>query len=177
MEDQEPKSKSAVKREFKSLQDFVRTLIELPDGQLKKLGLSSLVTDEIVRARTMSKGALKRQIGFITKNMIDEPVDQARTILAAMKQPLALANAHFHQLERWRDQLLSGDEEVIETLVHRYQADRQKIRQLVRSAARESEREQAPKSSRLLFRYLRTLTADEEESMFSSDASTEHPPA
>lgn len=173
MEQQEPKSKSAVKREFKSLQEFVRTLIELPDSQLQKLGLSSFVTDEIIRARAMAKGALKRQIGYITKNMVDEPVDQARTILAAMKQPLAHANAHFHQLERWRDQLLDSDEDVIETLVHRYQADRQKIRQLVRGAAREAEREQAPKSSRLLFRYLRTITADEEETMFDPDASTE----
>ena len=175
MEQQEPKSKSAVKREFKSLQEFVRTLIELPDSQLQKLGLSSFVTDEIARARTMSKSALKRQIGFITKNMIDEPVDQARATLAAMKQPLARANAHFHQLESWRDQLIDGNEEVIEILVHRYQADRQKIRQLVRNAVREADREQAPKSSRLLFRYLRTLTAEEEETMFDPDASAQPP--
>lgn len=169
MEQQEPKSKSAVKREHKAVQDFVRTLIDTSDNQLKKLPLSESVIAEIVRARRMSKSALKRQIGFIAKNMADEPVDDARSALASLKQPLAQANAHFHKLETWRDQLIAGDQDVLETLVHHYHVDRQKVRQLVRSAQREAERDQPPRSFRQLFQYLRTITTEHEPEQSEED--------
>ncbi|MGB5707226.1 MAG: ribosome biogenesis factor YjgA [Arenicellales bacterium] len=164
MDHQEPKSKSAIKREFKSLQEFVRTLVEIPDSQLKKLPLSNFITDEIVRARSMSKGALKRQIGYISKNMADEATDEARELLAALKQPQAKANAHFHQLEKWRDQLIGGDDAIVDTLVSQYQADRQKLRQLVRNSEQEAERQLAPRAARQLFQYLRKITSDQEVS-------------
>ncbi|MEJ2177995.1 MAG: ribosome biogenesis factor YjgA [Gammaproteobacteria bacterium] len=175
MQQQEPKSKSAVKREHKAVQDFVRALIDTSDNQLKKLPLSESVIAEIVRARSMSKSALKRQIGFIAKNMADEPVDDARAALASLKQPLALANAHFHKLESWRDRLIAGDQDVLETLVHQYHADRQKVRQLVRSAQREAERDQPPRSFRQLFQYLRTITIDLESEQTERDSNGSAP--
>ncbi|MGI9318495.1 MAG: ribosome biogenesis factor YjgA [bacterium] len=170
MEHQEPKSKTAVKREYKSVQEFVRGLLEISDSQLKKLPLSDFIREEIDRARSMSKSALKRQIGFISKNMAEEPVEAAREKLAALKQPHAQANAHFHQLEAWRNQLIGGDDSVIETLVNQHQADRQRIRQLVRNAAQEAQRQQPPRASRQLFQYLRKITADLESGDSGSDA-------
>lgn len=142
------------------MQEFVRALIGTSDILLKKLPLSDFIIDEIVLARSMSKSALKRQIGFIAKHITDEPVDDARSALASLKQPHAQANAHFHKLETWRDQLIAGDQDVLEELASRYHADRQKIRQLVRSAQREAERDQPPRSFRQLFQYLRAITTD-----------------
>ena len=78
----------------------MRQLINTPDGQLKKLPLSDYIREEIAQARTMSKSALKRQVGFISKRMADEPVEQAIQQLGSLQQPAAQANAHFHQLER-----------------------------------------------------------------------------
>jgi ribosome-associated protein len=170
LDHQEPKSKSAIKREFKSLQEFVRTLVEIPDSQLKKLPLSNFITGEIIRARSMSKGALKRQIGYISKNMADEATDEARELLAALKQPQAKANAHFHQLEKWRDQLIGGDDAIVDTLVSQYQADRQKLRQLVRNSEQEAERQLAPRAARQLFQYLRKITSEQEGTELTSDS-------
>ena len=136
----------------------MRQLINTPDGQLKKLPLSDYIREEIAEARTMSRSALKRQVGFISKRMADEPVEQAIRQLGSLQQPAAQANAHFHQLEKWREQLLAGDENVLEQLVQDYAADRQQLRQLVRNAQRELTRQQPPKTARAMFQYLRTLT-------------------
>ncbi len=155
----ETKSKSQVKRELKVVQEFVRTLVGIADSQLKKLPLSDSILDEIVSARTMRKTALKRQISYISKRMSDEPVEEVINLLDSLQKPDALANAHFHQLESWREKLLLDDRETITLLVENYQADRQYLRQLIRNARRESEQNTAPKSSRALFQYLRKLTA------------------
>lgn len=120
----------------------------------------------------MSKGALKRQIGYISKNMADEAVDEARELLTALKQPQAKANAHFHQLEKWRDQLIGGDDAIVDTLVSQHQADRQKLRQLVRNAAQEAERQLSPRAARQLFQYLRKITSDQEEAQPPSDSAS-----
>lgn len=154
----------------------MRALIDTSDNQLKKLPLSEFVVAEIVRARTMSKSALKRQVGFIAKNMAEEPVDDARAALASLKQPHARANAHFHKLETWRDQLIAGDQDVLEKLARQYHADRQKLRQLVRSAQREAERDQPPRSFRQLFQYLRTITSDLESEQNEKDVEGPKPP-
>ncbi len=160
MDDAEVKSKSQIKRELKALQDFVRRLVEISHNQLKQLPLSEPIIEEIVGARLMTKTALKRQIGYISKRITEEPVEQARELLDRLQKPDAQANARFHQLEHWREQLILDNPETVQHLVDHYQADRQYLRQLVRNAKREQQREAAPKSARILFQYLRKLTSD-----------------
>lgn len=158
--DNEPPSKSAVKRAFKAQQAFARTLVDTPEKFLTQLGLSETVMDEVRLARTLSKSALKRQIGFISKRMTDEDIAGAEQTLANLQQPDASANARFHELEQWRDELLNGDESQLIRLVDDFGADRQQLRTLVRNAQRERDSEQPPKSARLLFKYLRQLSED-----------------
>ena len=63
-----------------------------------------------------------------------------------------------HEVELWRDRLLSGDESHLAAFVERHPGcDRTNLRRLVRNAKKERELEKPPKSARQLFRYLRQL--------------------
>ena len=69
--------------------------------------------------------------------------------------------AAFHRLEQWRDQLLAGDNAVLDTLLNEFDVvDFQYLRQLVRNAAKEKKNNKPPKSARLLFQYLKELQGD-----------------
>ena len=163
MSDDEIRSKTRVKRDLKALQAFVRELIDTADTHLDQLPLSRDLLEEIRIARGMKMGARKRQVGFISKQMAGEPVDEARIRLQQLQQPASRANALFHRLEDWRSALLAGDEILFEQLVANMAADRQQLRNLVRSARKETGDDKPPRASRQLFRYLRDLAEDIDE--------------
>ncbi len=159
---QEAPSKSERKRLHKALQDFVSALIEAPENQLTRLGLPEDVLEEIRSARKMTKSARNRQIGYISKK-IDREIQQetiniARQTFDAFKHPSAAANAHFHQIEKWRDSLTSGDTALLEWLVSEHNADRQLLRRGIRDANKQREANKPPVASRQLFQYLRKLS-------------------
>src|SRR5690606_5606305 len=65
---------------------------------------------------------------------------------------------YFHQLERWRDRLLTGSAEEQEAFIAAYpDADRQTIRQLVRQAQKEAAENKPPAASRKLFKLIRQV--------------------
>jgi ribosome-associated protein len=70
-----------------------------------------------------------------------------------------------HVTERWRDRLISeGNDALTELMDEHPQADRQKLRHLVRNAQKEAELVAPPKSSRLIYQYLKALfSASEDE--------------
>jgi len=105
----------------------------------------------------MKKAALQRQLRFISSIMHEEDVSAIQLQLKLLAQPIKKANDEFHQVEEWRDQLIAGDNELINTLVNEIEADRQQLRQLVRNANKESQQNKPPKASRLLFKYLKEL--------------------
>jgi len=67
----------------------------------------------------------------------------------------------FHKLGKWRDELLAGKEGVMDDILSEIPgADRQHLRQLIRNAAKEKEKDLPLKSSRALFKYLKELTSE-----------------
>ena len=154
-------SKSQRKREHLATQQFIKTLIDLPRKQLNKLPLPTHIVEEIIAAGKLTKSALKRQIGFIAKRIEDEEVQAARQTLAQLQAPHKASVSQFHQYEQWRDELLDANNQsknsLIEELVSQHNADRQKLRQLMRNAVKESNGDQPPKSARALFQYLSNL--------------------
>jgi len=105
----------------------------------------------------MKKSALQRQLRFISSIMHEEDVDAIQLQLRLLAQPIEQANDEFHQVEAWRDQLIAGDDDLLNTLVEDIQADRQQLRQLARNASKEADQNKPPKASRLLFKYLKEL--------------------
>lgn len=162
--DDEPgaeKSKSQIKREYLALQDLGKEIVALTPGDLKRIPLSEEMHGEVMAARSLKMGALKRQLKHIGKLMHDEDVAAIHEALAALRQPTAAAVVALHRVEDWRDRLVAGDDALLEQLINDYpDVDRQHLRQLVRNARKEKSLDKTPKSARLLFKYLQTLDVE-----------------
>jgi ribosome-associated protein len=152
------KSKTQVKKELQALRDLGKALIALPQRELDKLDLPETLREAIDDAQSMSKGALKRQTGFIGGLIAELDHESIEHQLALSKQPHQGQVKQFHQLESWRDRLLADDDDVYGELISEYEGfDVQHVRQLVRNAAREAKQNKPPKAARQVFQYLQDL--------------------
>lgn len=151
------KSKSQVKRELDALKALGKELMALSTKDLEKLDLSEDLLYAVTKAQSMSKGALKRQVGFIGGILSREDHAKIQSDLALIKLPHQGQVKQFHQLENWRDRLLEGDNAVYGELIAEFDGfDVQHVRQLVRNADREAKQNKAPKAARQLFQYLQS---------------------
>jgi len=152
-------SKSQLKRESADLQDLGEELIGLSREQLERLDLPVELLEAVRLGQSITeRSALKRQRKYIGKVLRHIDAEPIRTGLAALKNESAEAVHRQHVIERWRDRIVGeGDAAVNEFLAAHPGADRQKLRQLSRDARRERDAEAAPRSARLLFRYLREI--------------------
>lgn len=152
------KSKSQVKREMRALRDLGKELVDLPAAELAKFEFSETLLDAILLAQNLKREALRRQLQHVGKLLRDEDEAAVRQMMVQISQPQRDAVKAFHEIEQWRDRLLEGDDEVINSLISQYpDTDRQHLRQLVRNARKERKMEKPPRYSRLLFQYLKNL--------------------
>ncbi len=159
--DNQRKSKSQIKREMHELQALGKQLVELSPKQLVDIPLSEKVRDAIVSARTLKHGAIRRQLQYIGSLMPKEDEVSIRTMLHKLQQPHKDEVKAFHELEQWRNQLLLGDQDFLNELANKFvNFDRQHVRQLIRNAKREQEKNKPPKSARLLFKYLTEMQSN-----------------
>jgi len=152
-------SKSQLKRESEALQALGEELVELPASKLAKIPMPDTLAEAVTLARRINaRGGRKRQLQYIGKIMrqIDaEPIQQA---MDALRNEHLRENTRLHQLEQWRDRLLTeGDKALAELLDQQPDLDRQHLRQLIRNGQREAKQNKPPKSARELFRYLREM--------------------
>ncbi|MGR9099616.1 MAG: ribosome biogenesis factor YjgA [Gammaproteobacteria bacterium] len=152
-------SKSQLKRDDTALQELASEMACLSEAQLASLTLPERLFDEIRAATAMPpKGARKRQIKYIGGLLRQMDVSPIREQLEKIKSRGAKSVREHHQIEQWRDRLVAGDEGALTELIDMYPgADRQQIRQLVRAAKKETETGKPPKSSRLIYRFLKHL--------------------
>lgn len=153
-------SKTHRKREMTALRDLGEELLLLKPGQLQQIPLPEQIRDAIDAALKMtSHGAQRRQKQYIGKLMRTIDPAPIQSALQAIKEHGHASATRFHDLERWRDRLLTETDTALVSFLETYpQADRTRLRQLARNAAAEQERGETPKSSRALFKYLRELT-------------------
>lgn len=161
--DEEWVSKSQRKRECHALQDLGTELVKLSQADLEKIPLDDELQQAILEARRIKqRGALKRQLQFIGKLIRQRDGDALREAYERVMHPYQEDIKHFHQLERWRERLLEdGDAALEELLQEQPNADRQHIRQLVRSARNEYKQNKTPRAARELFQYLKQLLDSE----------------
>ena len=151
------KSKSEIKRELLAIKEMGRTLVELPTRDLDKLSLDLDLYDQIIKAKGLTHGALKRQIGFLGSLIANDDYESIQAGLEKLKQVHQGEVKQFQQLELWRDQLLAGDASIMSLMMNQFEEfDIQYVRQLVRNAAKEAKLEKPPKSARALFKYLQS---------------------
>jgi ribosome-associated protein len=155
---EERKSRSQIKREFRELKKLGMQLAGLSEGHLKRIPLSPETRAAVLTAKGLTRSALQRQYRYLSSLLAEEDVSSIRAALAGEMQPHVDEVAALHHAERWRDKLLSGDEKLLAAFVDQHPGcDRQHVRQLIRNANKEDELGKPPRSARLLFRYLKGL--------------------
>lgn len=168
-------NKTQIKREMAALFALGEEMSALTASQLKTLELPENIHKAVAEVAGMPlKGARKRLLKFIAAQLHKIDVEPIREKLARLKNKSAHAVREHHIVERWRDRLIAESDDALTELLDEHPgADRQQIRQLIRSAKKEAETAKPPKSSRMLYRYLKELfnVSDEEEVMteLSSD--------
>jgi ribosome-associated protein len=156
--DQELKSKTEIKKEMHQLQDFGQKLIEMSKHQRSRLPLTEDLKDAMIVADKIrnKNEALRRHIRHIAKILVEtdlEPIYQAIDVMANKHQQ---ETAKFTRLENLRDELIDQGNDAVEALLVEFeQMERQKLKQLVRHAAKEKKAEKLGKHYRNLFAYLK----------------------
>ncbi len=157
----EQKSRSQIKREMLALQKLGEQLVDLSPTQLNQLGLPAELLEAVIGAQAIkSRGARRRQMQFIGALMRKIDPEPIARLIADLGRKQAHEMRSFHHVERWRDRLLDGDDDLVEELLGQFPGlDRSHLRQLVRNARKEFTEEKPPRSARALFRYLRDEVA------------------
>ena len=156
-------SRSTQRRDALDVLALGEALSKLSDAQLARLPIPEDLLPHIEETkRITSHGAHKRQLAFLAKQMRredDEVLDAIRDALAKDGDAGRRETAALHRVEALRDELLGDDgENAMTTLLAAHpQADRQKLRQLVRNTVEERKRNKPPHAFRDLFRELREL--------------------
>ncbi|MEP5764816.1 MAG: ribosome biogenesis factor YjgA [Halieaceae bacterium] len=153
-------SKSAVKREMTALQKLGEELAGLSERELARIPIEEERVLEVIREsqNIRSNSARKRHFQYLGKLMRSIDADPIRRALDVLHQRRRGEANAFHELEHWRDLLLSDGVSAIDQLLQKYpQADRQHLRQLIRQQQREASSGKPPAAARKLFKYLREL--------------------
>ena len=159
--DEELKSKSEIKREMHQLQAFGQMLINLSKHQRSKIPFTEEIKDALLLADKIKNKheALRRHVRHLAKILSEsdlEPINHALDVMANKHQQ---ETAKFVKLEKMRDDIIEQGSSMIETLLTENDTmDRQKLRQLVRQAAKEKQAEKLGKYHKELFDYLKVHT-------------------
>jgi ribosome-associated protein len=165
-ENPELPSKSELKRQMLALQKLGEQLLDLPQKELDNLILPEQLMDALMLAkRIKNREGKRRQLQYIGKLMRTIDAEAIRQKLQQRDQLDQQKNSQFHALEQLRDELISSGITAVEQVLIRYpDADRSRLKQLLRSAVKEKQQQQPPKSARKLFRYLRELDELQQQS-------------
>ena len=153
-------SKTQRKKDMHALQAIGEQLVELDTKKLAEFDLPEILVDAITLARPMQKhGARRRQLQYIGRLMREVDASPIQQKLDSWQQNSKHQTARLHQLERWRDRLLSDEHALTEFAKQYPQADLQRLRLLIRNAQKEKAAEKPPNSFRLLFQELQASIA------------------
>jgi len=157
-------NKEQIKRDIAELAKLAEELTQVTAAQLAEMQLPDLIEKSIAEAKKMpsTKPARKRQLKFVTAHLRSIELDKVHEVLDRLKTQNAHGVREHHQAEQWRDKLIvCENNDVLTELLNEYPtADRQHLRQLQRNAQKEAKAEKPPKSSRLLYKYLKELISD-----------------
>ncbi len=161
-----PKSKSQLKREMHALQALGEELAALSAEHFTQIQMPETLRDALTEARRMhSHGARKRQLQYVGRVMRGIDAEPIREQLETLRGQSRRAHAQLHHIEQWRERLLDEGDTALGALLGEHpQADRQHLRQLMRSARQERlANKHPPRATRALFHYLRELLDENED--------------
>lgn len=159
-------NKTLIKRELAEIADLVKQLVALSPANLEQFNFDEAILQGLKIAASIQKGAQKRQIKYLVGVFKKLDLVPVREKLAQMQSKSAHAVRQHHLQERWRDRLIAGDDADVSELLEKYpEIDRQQLRQLIRSAKKESSQAIPPKYSRMLYQFLKEAFNKEAENL------------
>ena len=155
-------SRSQERRDALEVLALGERLAGLTDAQLAKLPLPEGLLPHVREARRITSHiARKRQLAFLAKQRRredDGTLEAIRDALDEKGEAARQETAALHRAEAWRERLLEeGDAALSELVAAHPAADRQQLRQLVRSALDERRKARPPRAYRELYRAIRDL--------------------
>lgn len=152
-------NKTQIKKDIAALFALGEAMARLAPEHLMSLQLPENIHQAISQVSTMPPtGARKRLLKYIAGQLHKIDVEPIKEKLARIQNQSAHAVREHHIVERWRDRLIhEGDDALTELFDGQPTADLQHIRQLLRNIKKETDSNSPPKSSRLLYRYLKNL--------------------
>lgn len=155
-------SRGEERRAALAVLELAARMVEQPMARLMQMPVSDDMLAHIATAQKISAQiARKRQIQYVAKQMRkEEPetLESWRALLDFDKQDVRREIAEAHRIEALRDKLVDGDAGALTQLLDQFpQADSQHIRQLIRNAQFERQKNKPPHAYRELFRVLREL--------------------
>ena len=154
-------SKSELKRDAQQYQQLAIDLAAMSNKQRERLPLSDdLIEAMVVADKIRAKSeAYRRHINYISKTR--RPTDNVAAIEAAIELMLNKnnqADGLLNKIETTRTNLINSGDSLINELLEEFPAlERQKLRQLVRQAAKEAKAEKPAKGYKDLFQYLKEV--------------------
>lgn len=153
-------SRSQQRREALGVLELAEALVALTPAQLSRVPVPEATMPHIEETRRITSNiARKRQLAFLAKQMrkLDEAELQAmRDALDEKSAASRTEVAALHRVEAWREKLIDGGDAALTQFVDEHpDADRQRLRQLVRNTLDERKRGKPPAAFRELFRELR----------------------
>lgn len=155
-------SRSHRRREALDVLDLAGKMMDATDGIVARLPMSEEIAELLRTSRRIRQQiARKRQTQYLAKQLrrLDEDeLDALRRVFVVDQAQVRQETARLHRLEALRDRLIAGGDEALAGLLDEHpDADRNRLRQLQRQAARERQQAATPRAARELFRYLREL--------------------
>lgn len=165
-------NKTQLKKQIAVIFAMVEEICELAPAQIAEFELPERVEASLLDAAKMGKNAArKRLLKYVTAQLREIDTEAVAEKLARMKNRSAHAVREHHQAERWRDQLLAenSNDQLTALMCEFPEADSQYLRQLQRNAQKEAQAGKPPKSSRLLYKYLKELIANQQHAFSSAE--------
>lgn len=171
-----PPSRSQVRREALDVLELAERLVALTPSQLAKVPLEEKILDNVHLAQKITSHiAHKRQVHFLAKLM--RKLDDLEPIRLAVDKPLEVRRretALLHLIERWRERLVDGGDEVLGEFIQEYpQADRTRLRQLMRQAQVERRENRAPSAQRAIFQLVKAQVSGDPEAADDGDTAAD----
>lgn len=157
-------SKTQLKKASQELQNMAVELTRLKPEQLATIPMTPELEKAVAETKNIKKNEAVRRhhqyLGRLMRNIDHEAIQAALTELHDQQNRLIRLS---HAMEHWRDQLIEGDETVLQQFIEQFpQVDRQHLRHLVRNAKAERDGGKPPANARKLFRFIRDTVAQPE---------------
>ena len=155
-------SKTRLKQQSHDLQTLGVAVAALSEAALAAIEMPETLRDAIVEyRRTKSHEGRRRQMQYVGKLMRGADADAIREAVAEATLGSAQNALALHEAERWRAEMIAGDDALTRWLAAHPDTDSQQLRSLVRAARRDAAglppEERQPKSFRDLFQFIKPM--------------------